>query len=121
MKTILLAAALLVTTAATARGATVYTPALSHTAGGYASCLVVNVSSKARTVTLEIRTATGSFVYNSGERTVEPGHMESLSTFAFGSTAARYCAVTVAGGKNTIRVTYESRNNGETQAAVVGY
>lgn len=121
MKTIILAAALLATTATTARGATLYTPPLSHTAGGYATCSVLNVSNKARTVTMNIRSVTGDGVYIGAPHTVEPGEVSVIGTFGFGNSTTRYCVVTVNGGKNTIRVTYESRNDGETQAAVVGY
>ena len=99
-----------------ASAATLFTPALTLEGGGELRCYAANVSSKDRDVTIEVISSTGGVV-QSLSLTLLAGRAQSIA--GVGNSA--YCKVTVAGGKNTVRVSLESRLNGDTIAAVNGH
>lgn len=116
MKRFVLAFVAAVSTASVASAATLYTPPLTLEGGGELRCYAANVSSKARDVTIEVMSSTGGVV-QSLSLTLLAGRAQSIA--GVGNSA--YCKVTIAGGKNTVRVSLESRLNGDTIAAVNGH
>lgn len=116
MKRLVLALVATLFTGSAASAATLYTPALTLEGGGELRCYAANVSSKDRDVTIEVISSTGSVV-QSLSITLLSGRAQSIA--GVGNSA--YCKVTIAGGKNTVRVSLESRLNGDTIAAVNGH
>ena len=101
-----------------AQAATIYTPILTAEAGNaFFNCRALNVSRRTREVTVEIVSGLGD-VLAANSFQVDPGTWLGVTS---GDTARSYCRVTVRGGKNTVRVSLESRIvNAPLVAVVVG-
>ena len=118
IRMLVIATVTLAFTTTAAQAARVYTPPLSAEVGGSHTCQVVNVSKKNRTVNIEVISNQGVVLSGSGPIILGAGQSASVGTI---TANRRYCRVTVKGGKKTIRVSLESRLNGDTIAAVNGF
>jgi hypothetical protein len=97
-----------------ARAATLYTPSIE---GGSASsgvtCTAVNVSTRTRNIGIEIKDDAGSSNAAQALVPVDPGKGLAIDDTTAGGPA-RYCVITVQGGKKTVRGAIYVREGGNS-------
>src|SRR5262245_16741144 len=87
-----------------AQAATIASSTIRGETGNFFQCVVTNVSSKDREVTLEIRTQGGVLLADDGPVTLLAGRARSISEAAASTTDA-WCKITVNGAKSSVRGT----------------
>jgi hypothetical protein len=88
-----------------AQAATIASSSIRGKLGQFFQCVVTNVSSKDREVTIEVITAGGALLGDDGPVTVLAGRGRSIAPDAEGAVVDAWCRITVSGGKSSVRGT----------------
>ena len=102
---------LLVCLSASAQAATIASSTIRGTSGDFFQCVVTNVSSKDREITIEVRTQGGILLADDGPETLLAGRATSIASQVTGSFTDAWCRITVKGGKSSVRGTINLLDN----------